>query len=206
VVLGRDSLRIISVSPVSIWLRFFRAFSPVVRQMPGWCPQRRGTARTLPSFFVALCIVCVALCIFCFVLCIFCVVLCDVCFVTFIVLFVCICVMNNCHRVATQLQLNISYHISRPHIHSSFTDTEMSVKLYVPAALASGNSPWYPSNRPVWVSVLIWKFAVEINISSRPRVKPRFLSPYCKYKTLSLSFLRACCYIQFLLPTLCTIY
>ena len=40
----------------------------------------------------------------------FCVVLCIVCFVTFPVLFVCICVLNNCHRVATQLQLNI-YHI-----------------------------------------------------------------------------------------------
>jgi len=38
-------------------------------------------------------------------------VLCIVCFVTFPVLFVCICVLNNCHRVATQLQLNISYHI-----------------------------------------------------------------------------------------------
>jgi len=42
-----------------------------------------------------------------------CVVLCTVCFVTFSVLFVCICVLNYCHRVATQLQLNIiSYHIS----------------------------------------------------------------------------------------------
>jgi hypothetical protein len=37
----------------------------------------------------------------------FCVVLCDVYFVTFPVLFVCIYVLNNCHRVATQLQLNI---------------------------------------------------------------------------------------------------
>ena len=41
----------------------------------------------------------------------FCVVLCIVCFVTFPVLFVCTCVLNNCHRVATQLQFNISYHI-----------------------------------------------------------------------------------------------
>jgi hypothetical protein len=68
-------------------------------------------------FCVALCILlccsmyfCVVLCIFCFALCIFYVVLCDICFVTFLVLFVCICVLNNCHRVATQLQLNISYH------------------------------------------------------------------------------------------------
>jgi hypothetical protein len=39
------------------------------------------------------------------------VVLCIVCFVSFSVLFVCICVLYYCHRVATQLQLNISYHI-----------------------------------------------------------------------------------------------
>jgi hypothetical protein len=68
------------------WLRFFRAFSSVVSQMPGWNTQRRGTARTLPNFCVALCIFCVVLCIFCVVLCV-----------------VCICVLNNCHRVATQL-------------------------------------------------------------------------------------------------------
>ena len=37
-------------------------------------------------------------------------VLCIVCFVTFPVLFVCIYVPNYCHRVATQLHLNISYH------------------------------------------------------------------------------------------------
>ena len=38
-----------------------------------------------------------------------CVVLCIVCFVSFSVLFVCICVLNYCHRVATQFQLNISH-------------------------------------------------------------------------------------------------
>jgi hypothetical protein len=43
---------------------------------------------------------------------IFCVVLCIVCFVSFSVLFVCICVQYYCHRVATQLQLNISYHFT----------------------------------------------------------------------------------------------
>jgi hypothetical protein len=32
--------------------------------------------------------------------------------VSFSVLFVCICVLYYCHRVVTQLQLNISYHIS----------------------------------------------------------------------------------------------
>jgi heme/copper-type cytochrome/quinol oxidase subunit 2 len=39
------------------------------------------------------------------------VVICVVCFVSFPVLFVCICVLYYCHRVATQLQLNISYTI-----------------------------------------------------------------------------------------------
>jgi hypothetical protein len=42
----------------------------------------------------------------------FCVVLCIVCFVSFSVFFVCICVLYYCHRVATQLQLNMSYHMN----------------------------------------------------------------------------------------------
>jgi hypothetical protein len=43
----------------------------------------------------------------------FCVVLYFVCFVSFSVLFVCtrICVLYDCHRMATQLQLNILYNI-----------------------------------------------------------------------------------------------
>jgi len=83
------------------WLRFFRAFSSVVRHIPGQNPQRRCTARTLSNF---------------------CVVVCIVCFVSFSVLFLCICVLYYCHRVATQLQLNIyhiiSYHIISYHIIS----------------------------------------------------------------------------------------
>ena len=39
-------------------------------------------------------------------------VLCIVCFVSFSVLFVCKCVLYCCHRVAIQLQLNMSYIIS----------------------------------------------------------------------------------------------
>jgi len=78
------------------WLRFFRAFSSVVRQMPGYKSQRRGTAHTLPKLIVLFC-----------------------------VLFVCKCVLYYCHRVATQLQLtNIHiyiysiYHITSYHIIS----------------------------------------------------------------------------------------
>jgi hypothetical protein len=79
------------------WLRFFRAFSSVVRQMPRNNSPILGTARTLPKF----------LCCSQY----FCVVLCIVCFVSFWVLFVCKCVLYNCHRVATQLQLRNLYHI-----------------------------------------------------------------------------------------------
>ena len=107
------------------WPRFFRAFSSVVRQMPGLNPQRRDTARTLRNFCVVLCIF---LCCSMYFLCCsmyFCVVLCVVCFVSFSVLFMCICVLNYCHRVATQLQLNIILNlrsVSRHLVHSiSFT-------------------------------------------------------------------------------------
>jgi hypothetical protein len=41
-------------------LRFFHAFSSVVRQIPGYNPQRQGTAHTLPKF---LC--CLIYCLFC---------------------------------------------------------------------------------------------------------------------------------------------
>jgi hypothetical protein len=55
------------------WLWFFHTFSSVVRQIPGYNPQRWGMARTLPKF---LC--CSMYCLFCVVLCIVCVQMCIV--------------------------------------------------------------------------------------------------------------------------------
>ena len=65
------------------WLKFFRAFCSVVRQIPG-AKTGRGP-HSSKTFFVVLCIVC---------------------FVSFCVLFVCKCALYYCHRVATQLQFN----------------------------------------------------------------------------------------------------
>jgi hypothetical protein len=75
------------------WLRFIRAFSSVVRQMPGYSSQRRGTVRTLLISVIVL----------------FCVLFLSI--LLFYVFFVCKCVLYYCQRVSTQLQLNISYHI-----------------------------------------------------------------------------------------------
>jgi len=62
------------------WLRFFRAFPSVIRQMPGYNSQRRGTDRTLLKLIVFFC-----------------------------VLFGCKCILYYRHRVSTQLHLtNIS--------------------------------------------------------------------------------------------------
>jgi len=67
----------------AILTEVFPCFFSVVRQMPGYNSQRRGTACTLPKLTVLLC-----------------------------VLFACKCVHYYCHQVSTQLQLtNLSYHI-----------------------------------------------------------------------------------------------
>jgi len=75
------------------WLRFFHAFSSVVRQMPGYNSQRQGMVRTLPNWWI---------------------VLIYVLFVSIVlyVLFVFKCVLYYCHWVATQWQLNKSYIIT----------------------------------------------------------------------------------------------
>jgi hypothetical protein len=63
------------------WLRVFRAFSSLLRRMPGYNSPRRSTARTVPIYF------CVVLC-----------------------MFVCKCVPYYCHRVTTHLHLTNTLH------------------------------------------------------------------------------------------------
>jgi hypothetical protein len=85
-----------------VFPRFFLSCKVNVRVQPaktGHCPH-------FPNF-------CFVLGIFLCYSMYFCV-LCIVCFVSFTVLFLCICVLYYCHRVATQLQLNISYHFLFP--------------------------------------------------------------------------------------------
>ena len=71
----------------TIYWGFVHAFSSVVRQMPGYNSQRRGTARTLPNY---------KLCCFIYYLCVI---------VLLHVLFLFKCVLYYCQRLSTQLQL-----------------------------------------------------------------------------------------------------
>jgi hypothetical protein len=68
---------------------------------------------------------------FCVVLCIFvlsyyfCVVMCIVCFMSLSVLFVCLCILYDSHRVATQLQSNISFHNEfKRHAHLKYVSSQ----------------------------------------------------------------------------------
>jgi hypothetical protein len=117
------------------WLRFFRAFSSVVRQSQGKT-HKDGEQPALFLMFVLFYVLFVLFYVLfvlfyvlfvlfyvlfvlfyvlfvlfyvLFVLFYVLFVLFYVLFVLFSVLFVCICVLYYCHRVATQLQLNLSY-------------------------------------------------------------------------------------------------
>jgi hypothetical protein len=87
----------------------FLAFSSVVRQMPGYTSQRRGTAITLPISELCrsmyFCVDCV--------------------------LFVCKCVLYYCHRVSTQLQLIMSYHIMFESVKETYSVVIDRVYIYV---------------------------------------------------------------------------
>jgi len=95
-------------------------------------------ARTLPNFYVVVCIVC---------------------FVSFSVLFVCICVLYYCHRVATQLQLNISYHIISYHI----------ISYHIISYHISHHITWYHIYTYIYVCIYIYTFLQEVFMSAQCR-------------------------------------
>jgi hypothetical protein len=82
------------------WLRVFRAFSSVVRQIPGQNSQRRGTARTLPHYLL---------------------------FVLFYVLFVCKCVLPPGDNPISVNKYIISYLILPEYIHTEGTNCSVHV-------------------------------------------------------------------------------
>ena len=68
------------------WLKFFRAFPSVVRQLPGYNSHIRSMVRTLPKLIVLFCVLFMCKCV------LYCT-----------VLSVCKCVLYCCQRVSTQL-------------------------------------------------------------------------------------------------------
>ena len=85
-------------------MRFFRAFSSVVRQMPGFNSQSRGTVRTLKLVVTVLCYRLYS-CVVVIVLLLFVSVL-----LLFVLIYVLkLCVLHHCHRVLTQLQSSNIY-------------------------------------------------------------------------------------------------
>jgi len=75
-------------------------------------------------------------CLFCDILCIVCVYVCTELLppggypiAVKYIMFVYMCVLNYCHRVATQLQLNISYHIISYHKESISGKTRWKKKI-----------------------------------------------------------------------------
>jgi hypothetical protein len=90
--------------------------------------------------------------------CLFYVVLCIVC--------VCICVLNYCHRMATQLQLNISYHIIHTHPYITFIDRSISGGIEI-------NQTFFFSDHSVFFKAcyistvhLLWNWRIQWLLSS----------------------------------------
>ena len=97
-------------------LRFFYAFSSVVRQIPGYNSQRRARHSLFQKFLC--CFMCCSFLSFCVLYVCKCVLYyCHRVFVCKCVLyychrvFVCKCILYYCHRVANHLQLTTIYHI-----------------------------------------------------------------------------------------------
>jgi hypothetical protein len=126
-------------------LRFSRAFSSVVSQIPGYNSQRRGTARTSQIFLFI--VMYVAFSVFC------------VLFVCKCVLYYCHrvstkCVLYYCHRVSTQLRLKINKYIIKMRCSRLSSNTRgfksqltVSLRLLLKVTMNSGLHLSRPSSK-----------------------------------------------------------
>jgi hypothetical protein len=95
-------------------------FSMLFSQLQGKCQGKTCKDGARPALFLIFLLFYVFFVLFYYLYA----VLCIVCFVSFSVMFVGNCVLNYCHRVATQLQLNLSYHISKSKSYPTTTDVK----------------------------------------------------------------------------------
>jgi hypothetical protein len=85
----------------------------------------------------------------------------------FSVLFVCICVLYYCHRLATQLQLNISYHMISYHIISTRWWTFGSCRMHRLAVKLSGfQEGHYSMDAIFFVFVCSWLCPCRLRTSA----------------------------------------
>jgi len=124
-----------------------------------------------------------------------------VCFVTLPVLFVCKCVLNNCHRVATQFQLNISYIKNL----TTITVIDMKTNIHVWSSLTQFFLEWDMFENKV-IIIIIWHYSPLWGFAFLTKFLLVILSLAVSFQFLTFSFsfrssMTSSCHRCFGLPT-----